>query len=80
MQKFAIEPAFRQVSSMCRSDWKRVLTKTLVIMKLTAVLLTAAFLQVHATGKAQSVTLSGKDLSLQQVFAAIGLQRETAIG
>lgn len=43
-------------------------------MKLTILLLTAAFLQVHATGTAQSVTLSGKDMTLKQVFSAIEKQ------
>ncbi|WP_346317690.1 SusC/RagA family TonB-linked outer membrane protein [Chitinophaga sp. YIM B06452] len=43
-------------------------------MKLTALLLTIFFLQVHASGSAQSVTISGKDLSLAQVFAAIKQQ------
>lgn len=40
-------------------------------MKLTVLLLTAAFFQVYATGTAQSVTLSGKNISLRQVFSAI---------
>lgn len=48
--------------------------KIMLAMKLTALLLTIFFLQVHASGSAQSVTISGKDLSLTQVFAAIKQQ------
>lgn len=41
-------------------------------MKLTVFLLTAAFLTVQAEpGNAQNVTLSGRDMPLKQVFAAI---------
>jgi TonB-linked SusC/RagA family outer membrane protein len=40
-------------------------------MRLTIFLLTAAFAHVHANGIAQKVTLSGKDLTLKQVFAAV---------
>jgi TonB-linked SusC/RagA family outer membrane protein len=43
-------------------------------MKLTTILLTVAVLQVAAKGSSQAVTLSGKDLSLKQVFAAIEQQ------
>lgn len=48
--------------------------KIFLAMKLTALLLTVVFLQVHASTSAQSVTISGKDLSLTQVFAAIKQQ------
>lgn len=44
------------------------------IMRLTAFLLTAAFLHAQATGRAQTVTISGKDLTLKQVFSAIKKQ------
>jgi len=43
-------------------------------MKLTFLLMTAAFLHVQATGWTQSVTLSGKNLNMKQVFAAIKKQ------
>lgn len=46
----------------------------MLAMKLTIVLLTAAFLQVHASAVSQSVTLSGKNISLKKVFAAIEKQ------
>ncbi|WP_346316197.1 SusC/RagA family TonB-linked outer membrane protein [Chitinophaga sp. YIM B06452] len=40
-------------------------------MRLTVLLLTAAFLSVHATGVAQHLTISGKKLTLKKVFTAI---------
>ncbi|MBO9150770.1 SusC/RagA family TonB-linked outer membrane protein [Chitinophaga sp. GCM10012297] len=43
-------------------------------MKLTMFLLTFAFLQIHANGVAQSVTLSGKNMPLKDVFSAIRKQ------
>lgn len=43
-------------------------------MKLTFILLTAAFLQVSAGSVAQTVTFSGKDVSLKKVFSAIEKQ------
>lgn len=42
----------------------------LLVMKLT-VLLFFAFLGTHATGVSQTVTLSGKDMPLKQIFASI---------
>lgn len=46
-------------------------TKTLLVMKLIIVLLTAAFVQVHASGLAQNVTLNARQLPMKKVFAAI---------
>ncbi|MBO9202992.1 MULTISPECIES: SusC/RagA family TonB-linked outer membrane protein [Niastella] len=46
----------------------------MLVMRLTVLLLTAALVQVHATGLAQSVTLTGKAQTLKQVFAAIEKQ------
>lgn len=43
-------------------------------MRLTTVLLIAAFLQVQASGRAQSVTISGKALTFKQLFQAIEKQ------
>jgi TonB-linked SusC/RagA family outer membrane protein len=43
-------------------------------MKLLFILLTAAFLQVSAKGTAQVVTYSGKNVSLEKVFAAVKKQ------
>lgn len=59
-----------------RREGAGTFTKTLLVVKLTILLLTAAFLNVHANSKAQSVTLSGKDLTLKQVFAAIEKQTD----
>ncbi len=53
----------------------RRLTKTLLVMRLTVSLfLTAAFLNVSATGVSQTITLSGKKLRLENVFASIEKQ------
>lgn len=49
-------------------------TKTLQVMKLTLILLTAAALQVSAKGSAQTVTFTGKEVSLKEVFSAIKQQ------
>ncbi|MDE1192676.1 MAG: carboxypeptidase-like regulatory domain-containing protein, partial [Arachidicoccus sp.] len=43
-------------------------------MKLTFFLLTTFFMQVHATGFGQFVTLKGKNLSIQEVFKTIRRQ------
>ena len=50
------------------------LTKMIPVTKLTFFLLTAAFIQVRATGLGQVITLSGKDLPLKAVFTAIERQ------
>jgi len=51
-----------------------ILTKTLLIMKFTAILLLAAALQVSAKSYSQQITLSVKDVPLEQVFKAIQSQ------
>jgi TonB-dependent SusC/RagA subfamily outer membrane receptor len=43
-------------------------------MRLTFLLMTITFLSVHASTFSQSVTLSGKDLSLKKIFSAIEQQ------
>lgn len=48
--------------------------KMFLAMKLTALLLTIALLQVNAKGIAQSVTLTGKDLPLRKIFNTIEQQ------
>ncbi|MBN8880486.1 MAG: SusC/RagA family TonB-linked outer membrane protein [Sphingobacteriales bacterium] len=50
------------------------ITKTLMIMKLTAILVFAACLQVSAAGFSQTITLSLKKAPLKQVFAEITKQ------
>lgn len=57
-----------------RAAWRRTIIQTLILMKLSALLLTVTFLNVHAAVSAQNVTLSGKDLTLRQIFAAIKKQ------
>lgn len=46
-------------------------TKIGRIMRLTALLLTVALLQVRASTSAQAVSLTGKDLTLKEIFSAI---------
>ncbi|WP_207515344.1 SusC/RagA family TonB-linked outer membrane protein [Longitalea luteola] len=43
-------------------------------MKLTAIILTITFLQVHAAGLSQTVTFSGNNILLEKVFAVIKQQ------
>jgi TonB-linked SusC/RagA family outer membrane protein len=52
----------------------RSLTKTVLVMKLTFLLLTICFLQVSAAGVAQSVTLSVKNCRIDSVFSVIKKQ------
>ncbi len=53
---------------------KQNLTKTLLIMKLTAILILTACLQVSAKSYSQKVTLSMRDAPLQKVFKEIQKQ------
>lgn len=50
------------------------LSKTLLIMKLTAILLFVTFFSSYAKGLSQHITLTGKKLTLKQVFTAIEQQ------
>ena len=52
----------------------RVSSKTWLIMKITALLLTLALVQVSANGISQKVTYSGKNVSLEKVFTTIRQQ------
>jgi len=52
----------------------RRITKTMFVMKLTVFLLTAAFLNVSATGVSQNVSFSAREASLEKVFAAVKKQ------
>jgi TonB-linked SusC/RagA family outer membrane protein len=60
--------------SRVRSRMSDCLTKTMLVMKLTAILLLAGFLQVSARGTSQTVTYQAKSASLPEVFAAIKQQ------
>lgn len=71
MQKTAIGSLRLQAGILPGPDRWRSITKILLVMKLTALLLTVTFLQAYASGSAQSVTLSGKDIPLKRVFSAI---------
>jgi len=51
-----------------------LLTKTLRVMKLTAVILLAFGIQVFAKGNAQTVSFSGRNISLEKVFSVIERQ------
>ncbi|MBX2922250.1 MAG: TonB-dependent receptor [Chitinophagaceae bacterium] len=50
------------------------MAKTLIAMKLTIVLLTAAFIQVQASGIAQHVSIRGQRLPMKKIIAAIEAQ------
>jgi iron complex outermembrane receptor protein len=53
---------------------KTELSKTLLIMKLTAIILLAACLQVSAKGNSQTVTLSENNISLEKIFRKVKVQ------
>lgn len=57
------------------SWWQHLhITKIVLVMKLTFLFLTVAFLSVHASGVSQTVSLSGKDLPLKKIFSSIEKQ------
>lgn len=49
-------------------------TKTVLVMKLTSILILTACLHVSARGLSQTVTFSGKDIPLEKVFEAVKQQ------
>ncbi len=59
-----------------RPAWwrRRYITKTMLVMKLTVILLTAGFLNVCASGLSQNVTFSGEKVPLESVFSSIEKQ------
>ena len=61
------------LNDLC-TRYKAGLTKTLLIMKFTAIFLLTAVLQVNATGHTQGITLSEKNASLEKVFKEIKKQ------
>ncbi|RZS76638.1 TonB-linked SusC/RagA family outer membrane protein [Pseudobacter ginsenosidimutans] len=71
MQKTASGSGSNPLVPNCQRGRRSPFTKILLVMKLTALLLTIVFLQVHASGTAQKVTISGKDIPLKNVFTAI---------
>ena len=71
-------------NALCHLDAHKLLTgrvsiKTLLIMKLTSILLLATVLQVSANGIAQTVTISADSLSLQKIFSKIRAQKGIAL-
>ncbi|WP_127125231.1 SusC/RagA family TonB-linked outer membrane protein [Pseudoflavitalea rhizosphaerae] len=75
MQKTAFDSGTAKAFSDRPPQRYRGLTKTLLVVKLIILLTVVAFFQVQASGTfAQTVTISGKDLTLKQVFAAIEKQ------
>lgn len=78
MQKTAL-PAEAICKSMAFCDWSalgsnRYVIKTLLVMKLTIVLLTAVFLNVSAKGVSQTVRFSGTNVPLEKVFFEVEKQ------
>lgn len=65
----------RSVTAMPPGQRQRCrFTKTVLVMKLTVLLLTAAILNVHARSYAQHVTYTGKNVELQVLFSVIESQ------
>lgn len=64
------------MSTACRSLDEAGKRKWMMRIKLTTVLIIAAFLQVSAAGFAQQLTLSSKNITIEKVFAEI--ERQTS--
>lgn len=66
-----------QINALCNRGIRkmrpgpRLLSKTLLIMKMVVILMTVFMFHVHAAGVAQTITLAGKDMPLKKVFDAI---------
>ena len=63
--------AFCKLPSYVHKDSKSLLTKTILVMKLSAILILVASLHVAARSTAQKVTYSGKGVELPKVLSAI---------
>jgi TonB-linked SusC/RagA family outer membrane protein len=59
-------------------SWRRGLTKTLRVMKLTAILMTVVALHLSAKGVSQKITIHLKNTPLEQVFNQIKQQTDIA--
>ena len=55
------------------------ISKTLFAMKLTIILLTAAFIQVQASGVAQMVSVKGRQLPMKKIISAIEEQTDYVV-
>src|SRR5690606_18886614 len=72
--KSAFGPGTFLVVSSDRPAWRRTFTKTLLVMKLTILLLTVTLFSARANIVAQKVTISGNDLTYKQLFTVIEKQ------
>ncbi len=64
----------RRLRTAWDENFPRLLKKTLLMMKLTVLLMTVALLQVHASGYSQTVTISSTDAPLDRIFQEIRKQ------
>src|ERR1044072_6235630 len=70
-----LRPAERHMHSAGRPRQRlRALTKTLLVMKLTIIFLALSVLGAQAKTFSQTVTFSGKNVSIAQVFSAVEKQ------
>jgi TonB-dependent starch-binding outer membrane protein SusC len=68
--------------ALCKYPYRGVsgcITKTLLVVKLTIILLTVAALHVSAKGTSQTVSFSGKDVPLEKVFKVIRQQTDYVV-
>ena len=69
-------------TALCKHPYRGTtscITKTLLVVKLTIILLTVAALHVSAKGTSQTVTFSGKDVTLEKVFSVIRQQTDYVV-
>lgn len=64
---------------MFKNTLPRYIKKNLLGMKLAMILMTAVFLQAQATALSQTITLTGKDLSLREVFSTLEKQTDYVV-
>lgn len=57
-----------------RGNWNIFNNQLVRVMKLTFILITIAFMNVYASGYSQTITYSGKDVSMEKVIATIKKQ------
>jgi TonB-linked SusC/RagA family outer membrane protein len=68
------KPARKAICGRSAPGSNRYITKTLLVMRLTIVFLTAACLGVSASGISQTVSFSGRNVPLIRVFAEVKKQ------
>lgn len=74
MQKIAFCDRADRVMPFYRPYESRLSAKIMLVMKLTIVLMTIAFMGVYANGRSQSVTMSGNNIPLEKTFSTIRTQ------